>query len=226
MSSESSKKSIFKRVFDIRLFPMDVARIVNFFVLLVLRIKKVDTEGRRYKGSPRGAAVLAANHIGFSDPHAIYACFPFRRVFCLTAEIAMGGKVRSFFMTGAGCIKVDRNISDIEAVHKVKRVLSGGRLLIIFPQGGLSDPSLGIGELKSGAVLMALQAKVPIIPMYSEKRERFYSRKLFVIGDAIDPSEHIKGRFPSMSEIELVTDILSEKMEECRETYLKLKGKK
>ena len=213
-----------KRIFDIRLFPMDLARFFLLSLPLFFRGKKVNIKGEKYRPDYHGGAIFAPNHTSFSDPIAIVSTFWYRRVFFLASEAAMSGAVKTVLFKGLGCIRVDRNISDIEAIHKVRNMLSDGRLVTVFPQGHIERESSKLGKLKSGAVLMALQSGVPIIPMYSVKRRHFYERRLFVIGDAIDPREYIKGRFPSMENIETVTAVLEEKMEECRAVFRKMKG--
>ena len=227
MDEKKNDKGFFKKlgnIFDIRLLPMDLGRLTCFFWPIGFRIKKVDQNGAKYKGIIKGSAVIAPNHTSFLDPFAVGSCFWYRRMFFLTGEVVMTGRIRTLLLKGMGCIKVDRGISDIEAIHKVRKVLNGSHVTTVFPQGGLKDVSEGVGELKSGAVLIALQNKTPIVPVYSEKTRKVLERRIFVIGEPIDPALYVKGRFPSMDDIGKVTEALKESMDKCRDTFLKMKG--
>ena len=73
-----------------------------------------------------------------------------------------------------------------------------------------------MASAKSGAVLMALQSKTPIIPIYIKKREHWYSKTYVVIGDAIDPTCMLTKKIPSTADIEKITNALVESMNECR----------
>ena len=84
----------------------------------------------------------------------------------------------------------------------------------VFPQGGISGNE-EITALKSGAVLIALQAGVPIIPMHICPKKHWYSRRITIVGNTIDPRDYIKKKFPSTQDIEMVSQILMEEMNRC-----------
>ena len=89
-----------------------------------------------------------------------------------------------------------------------------GDLLAVFPQGGITAGE-EIQSVKSGAVLIALQAGVPIIPMHIYPRKHWYSRRVVVIGDPVDPKALIQKKFPSTADIERVSEKLMEEMNRC-----------
>ena len=66
--------------------------------------------------------------------------------------------------------------------------------------------------------LIALQAGVPIIPMYIVPAKHWYERRVIVIGDALDPKAYIQRKFPTTADIELVTAKLLEEMNRCKES--------
>ena len=69
-------------------------------------------------------------------------------------------------------------------------------------------------DYKSGIILMALTSKVPIVPIYMEKRTKWYKRQRVVIGDMIDLKEHLKTPIPTMEDIKRLTLMLHD--EECK----------
>ena len=207
-------KSKERRKFILKRIPMDLARLVCTPLLPLYRMKRLTPEGEPYKNRIRGGAIVAANHTAFSDPFLAGVAFWYRRMFFLAAEIVMQGKLRNWLLRGVGAIEIDRNQADIEAIRKSVDVLKEGNLLLIFPQGGISEEDQ-IQTLKSGAVLIALQAGVPIVPMHIRPREHWYSRRTVVIGQTLDPKAYIQKKFPSTADIDRVSQKLAEEMNRC-----------
>ena len=193
---------------------MDMARLVCSPLMLWYRMKRLTPQGEAYTTRFRGGAVVAANHTSFSDPFLVGVAFWYRRLFFLAAEAVVKGKLRSFLLKGAGAIRIDRNAADIEAIRKSVDVLKKGHLLAIFPQGQLSGAE-EIQSVKSGAVLIALQAGVPIIPMYICPKDHWYSRRKVIVGEPLDPKAYIEKKFPSTADIDRVSQKLVEAMNQC-----------
>lgn len=206
-----------KIVYNFKYLPMDAARVICSVLIPVFRIRRLTASGEKYTKRLRGGAVIAANHTSFADPFIVGVTFWYRRMYMLAAEIVMGGPVRSLLLKGVGCIRVDRNAADIEAVKKCIAVLKDGHPLTVFPQGGISDDG-GISALKSGAVLMALQSGTPIIPMYIAPKKGRFSRRTVVIGDAIDPKSMVTKKIPSTADIDNITNALMQGMNKCKES--------
>ena len=193
---------------------MAAARFVCIPLLPLYRMKRVTPEGTPYKGRIRGGAILAANHTRFSDPFLLGVAVWYRRMFFLAAEAVMKGKLRCWLLAGVGAVRIDRNGTDIEAIHKSVDILKQGELLAIFPQGGIARDEQ-MQTLKSGVTLIALQAGVPIVPMYIVPTKRWYHRRVVVIGSPLDPRDYIQKKFPTTADIELVTAKLMEEMNRC-----------
>lgn len=202
------------KLFNIRRFPQDMARLVCAPLLLFLRPNRLTPEGEKYKERLSGGAVLAANHTSMLDPFAVGVTFWYRRVFFFVAEVVMRGKLRPILLKGVGCIKVERSIADVEAIKKAIGILSQGYALTVFPQGAISEGE-EVSSLKSGAVLMALRAGVPIIPMHIYKRKHWYQRLKVVIGKTIYPSEMVTKKIPGTADIERISKALMDEMNRC-----------
>ncbi len=207
-----------KTVFSLKLLPYDLSRLLIYCSNVWFRVRRVSVKGGAYREKPEGGAIFAMNHTGFSDPFVAANCFPRRRMCFLASEQVMAGKLRGVLLRGTGCIRIDRNGSDLEAVKRCVEVLRQGRLLTVFPQGALTDEAETL-RLKSGAVLMALQAQVPIIPAYSPKRKRWYRPKTVVIGEPIHCGDYITKKIPSMKELNRVLEVLQSAMEECKKKW-------
>ncbi len=209
------------KLFDIRRLPQDIGRIVCIPCLFIYRIKKYRTDGKKYTDKLVGGNLIAANHIDFSDPFIVGTAFWYRRMFFLASEEIMSVKARNILLKGIGCIKIDRNISDIEGVRRAVDILKSGRILTVFPQGGIREEG-HIDAIKSGTVLMAIKAGVPIVPMYSEKRRHWYNPRTVVIGEKIDCRDYSGGKMPTLADIQKISAVLLTRMKECCETYNKI----
>ncbi|MDN0200234.1 lysophospholipid acyltransferase family protein [Streptomyces sp. S.PNR 29] len=116
-----------------------------------------------------GAAIVAGNHLSFSDHFLMPAVLKRRITFLAKAEYFTGpgikGRLTAFFFHSAGQIPVDRSGKEAgqAAIREGLGVLSKGELLGIYPEGTRShDGRLYKGKV--GVAVMALKAGVPVIP--------------------------------------------------------------
>lgn len=211
MTNENIHKA---RLFDLGRLPMDFARLVCTPLPLILRLRRVTPEGKAYQQKLRGGTVVVANHTSFLDPFVVGVTFWYRRVFFLIAEIVMKGWLRSLLLRGIGGIKVERGIADIEAIKKSVAILKEGRVLTVFPQGGIVQEN-EVETIKSGAILMAMQAGVPILPIYICPRAHWYCRRTVVVGQSIDPKALCTKKIPSTADIAAITQRVMQEMNRC-----------
>ncbi|MEU1797944.1 lysophospholipid acyltransferase family protein [Streptomyces californicus] len=116
-----------------------------------------------------GAAIVAGNHLSFSDHFLMPAILKRRITFLAKAEYFTGpgvkGRLTAFFFRSAGQIPVDRSGKDAgqAAIREGLGVLAKGELLGIYPEGTRShDGRLYKGKV--GVAVMAITAGVPVIP--------------------------------------------------------------
>lgn len=210
-------KSKFSSVFNIKYLPMDYGRL-HYFLYRLVKIRSLGLDGKKYRRDFSGGALIAANHTGFSDAVTLGSSFWYRRVFFLASEEVMSGGLKTVLLKLMGCIKVDRNISDIEAIRNSVNVIKKGHTLAIFPQGHIEREN-EISSIKSGAVLIALQSGAPIIPVYSKKPKKWFFRRTLVIGEPFYCNDYCKKKFPSVTDIDSLSALLLEKINECRAVY-------
>jgi 1-acyl-sn-glycerol-3-phosphate acyltransferase len=116
-----------------------------------------------------GAAIVAGNHLSFSDHFLMPAILPRRITFLAKAEYFTGpglkGRLTAAFFRAVGQIPVDRSggKASQSAIEAGLGVLRRGELLGIYPEGTRShDGRLYRG--RTGVAVMALRAGVPVIP--------------------------------------------------------------
>lgn len=116
-----------------------------------------------------GPAIVAGNHLSFSDHFLMPAMLKRRITFLAKAEYFTGegvkGRLTAFFFRSAGQIPVDRSGKEAgqAAIREGLGVLAKGELLGIYPEGTRShDGRLYKGKV--GVAVMALRAGVPVVP--------------------------------------------------------------
>ena len=206
------------KIFRLDKLPMDMARVLMLVMVPFYRIRRVYMGSEERVKALKGGVILAANHTGFRDPFVISAAFWKRRVFYVVAEVVMNSRIRNFFLSAAGCIRIDRNITDTKAIKDCVAVLKEGFALELFPQGAIGEDE---NSFKSGISLIASLAKVPILPMFVVKRKSIFQRQILVMGDPFYCSDYCDKKLPSIQDLEMITEKLFEKYEECRQWALK-----
>ncbi|MCH0562494.1 MULTISPECIES: 1-acyl-sn-glycerol-3-phosphate acyltransferase [unclassified Streptomyces] len=116
-----------------------------------------------------GPAIVAGNHLSFSDHFLMPAMLKRRITFLAKAEYFTGsglkGRLVATFFRSAGQIPVDRSGKEAgrAAIREGLGVLRKGELLGIYPEGTRShDGRLYKGKV--GVAIMALKAQVPVVP--------------------------------------------------------------
>jgi 1-acyl-sn-glycerol-3-phosphate acyltransferase len=142
-----------------------VAKVVLWPLLRIFRPWAEGTDN-----VPReGPAILASNHLSFSDHFFAPLPLPRKVVFLAKSEYFTGrglkGLVSRAFFSGLGQIPVDRAGGEASerALHTGLRVLAQGELLGIYPEG-TRTPDGRLYKGKTGVARLALEARVPVIP--------------------------------------------------------------
>ncbi len=90
--------------------------------------------------------------------------------------------------------------------------LRDGKAVTLFPEGHVNKGDEML-EFKSGMVLISMQSKRPIVPVYLKPRRHWYSRLKAVVGEPVDITSLSEGR-PAFSKIQEVTALLKKREEE------------
>ena len=142
--------------------------VVKALLAPILKLFRPWAEGAEYV--PRtGPAILASNHLSFSDHFFAPLPLPRKVVFLAKSEYFTGRGIKGLFsrafFSGVGQIPVDRSggKASERALATGLRVLAGGDLLGIYPEG-TRTPDGRLFRGKTGVARLALEARVPVIP--------------------------------------------------------------
>lgn len=135
---------------------------------------------------PKGSVVICANHAHGNDPFYIVYSFPFWDKIRIMAKeeirhMPVVGRLLDFLGIA---IWVRRGKSDMAALKLSMKTLKKGEKLLIFPEGTRHEE---IGEGKTGAALMAIRAKVPVLPVYIDPARRHFHRVKVYFGKPFHP---------------------------------------
>ena len=123
-----------------------------------------------------GGAVIAMNHISYIDylPAGLASRQRRRRIrYMLKAEALDHGAVE-WVIRHTDCIPVDRAAGAGAYAEAVRR-LRAGQLVGVFPEATISR-SFELKEFKTGAVRMAREAQVPIVPLILWGPQRMWTK--------------------------------------------------
>jgi 1-acyl-sn-glycerol-3-phosphate acyltransferase len=150
---------------------------VMFFVRAVG--VKVRVEG--LERIPQGVCLFVANHTSAADAPAVVGAIP-RRIAVLLKESLFKWPIVGQAFRSAHFIPVNRSARDaaIASVEKATEAMKAGQSFLIYPEGTRS-PDGRLQEFKKGAVVMAIKAGVPIVPMVCSGAHRVMEKRSLVI---------------------------------------------
>lgn len=150
---------------------------VMFFVKAVgvrVRVKGVER-------IPPGTCLFAANHTSAADAPAVVSAIP-RRIAVLLKESLFQWPIVGQAFRSVNFIPVDRRAreSAIASVEKATEALKKRQSFLIYPEGTRS-PDGRLQEFKKGAVVMAIKAGVPIVPIACSGAHRIMEKRSLVV---------------------------------------------
>ncbi len=150
-------------------------------VLFFVRAVGVRIRVRGLERIPRGVCLFVANHTSSADAPAVVGAIP-RRIAILLKESLFKWPIAGQAFALAHFIRVNRGARDsaIASVEKATEALKSGQSFLIYPEGTRS-PDGRLQEFKKGAVVMAITAGVPIVPMVCSGAHRVMGKRSLVI---------------------------------------------
>lgn len=151
-------------------------KFVRFMVNNVMVLGGSDVKLYGLENIPDQACVLVGNHQSYFDILALL--WKFHPMYGFLAKKEMG-KVPFLrtWMEIIDCVFLDRSDArkGMIAVRESINILKRGRSLFIFPEGTRSKNG-EIGEFKSGSLLIATKAKVPVVPFLVEGTSELFEK--------------------------------------------------
>lgn len=145
--------------------------------------------GRENIPAEKGGYIIACNHVSNNDPPMVGIVFKGKYTFMAKEEL-FKSPIFAWLIRRLGAFPVKRGSKDMSVLNQAVESLKFGRIFVIFPEGKRSKTG-ELGKPKSGVALVAVQAKVPVVPVFIKYgKKRFLRRKVLVsIGKQIPASE-------------------------------------
>jgi len=118
-----------------------------------------------------GGLIIASNHQTYIDPFWI-SCPVKRPVRFLAWDAAFSWPIAGWCIRMLGAWPLQLEGSDPKPIRRSLQWLRDGGGVVIFPEGGRGNPDGSMRKFKAGAVRMALEAGVPILPVTIRGGER------------------------------------------------------
>jgi 1-acyl-sn-glycerol-3-phosphate acyltransferase len=130
---------------------------------------------------PNGGLIIASNHQSYLDPFAISV--PIKRAIRFLAwSEALNWPVAGKVIRVLGAWPLQLEGSDPATIRRTHQWLRDGGAVMIFPEGGRGQPDGSMIRFKAGAVRIALEARVPILPVTIRGANRVWPRGRVVPG--------------------------------------------
>jgi 1-acyl-sn-glycerol-3-phosphate acyltransferase len=130
---------------------------------------------------PAATCLFVANHTSSADAPAIVGAIP-RRIAVLLKESLFKWPIVGQAFALAQFIPVKRDVREaaIASVEKAAEAMRAGQSFLIYPEGTRS-PDGRLQEFKKGAVVLAIKAGAPIVPVLCSGAHRVMAKRSLVI---------------------------------------------
>ncbi|HEY0460840.1 MAG TPA: lysophospholipid acyltransferase family protein [Pyrinomonadaceae bacterium] len=156
---------------------IDAARYISLAAGKILwRIKYHNKEN--IPKNLKSGLLIAANHQTYFDP--FWICAPIRRRYRFMAwDKAFGWFFVGWLIKYLGSFPVDTTRGTTKSVLRESLgALRDGATLLVFPEGARTFPDGKLLEFKTGAVRIASEADVPILPVTVRGANRVWSQTM------------------------------------------------
>lgn len=164
---------------------MNVLRVVLLPIFYIL--KPFRTFGHRKVKD--GACIYIGNHYTIFDP-VYMAITTWEGVHFIGKRENFEAPVLGSFMRWVKAIKVNRDGNDVRALLDGLKCLKNNEKIALFPEGTRNKTSEELLPFRHGAALMAIRAKVPIIPVVIYDRPKFFKCAHIIYGEPIELTEY------------------------------------
>lgn len=173
--------------------------VLHYSNLLLARVVwRVKISGRFPLARDQGAVIIC-NHRSSIDPCIVHLAVGYRVVHWMVAQLYGKRTLIGWLMKTLEIIPVERRGSDISSIKSAIRLAAEGELVGMFPEGAINTSEDLMRTVRPGALLVALKARVPIVPCYIDGapyHEVFWkpvfmrARVRMKVGQAIDISKY------------------------------------
>ena len=120
-----------------------------------------------------GGLLLCSNHYSNWDPPAVAGASP-RRLSIMAKEELFHNPVLGWVIRTLGAYPIRRGKGDAGAIMATLKLLGAGGTTLVFPEGTRVKDGGGDRKVNSGIIRIAIKARVPIVPAYTNGKYRIF----------------------------------------------------
>lgn len=156
------------------------------------------------------AYIFVCNHLSWLDvfPCALATSKPVHFICKKQLENKAAGR---WVVKTCQCIPVSRDGTDVGAVMQSVRYLKNGESLAIFPEGTRNKTDEIFLPFKSGAAMISIKTKTPIVPIVMAKKMKLFRRPRIFYGNPVEFTDYYDKKLTAQ-DIENCDNILKERM--------------
>lgn len=145
---------------------------------IIYRVEVID----QHKIPQDGPALLCASHNTMLD--MFFLGFRLKRwIHWMAKEELFRNPLLAYVLRKLGAFPVRRGTADISSIRNAYKLLEENKIVGIFPHGTRIKPAKRNRPVKSGAVLIAINAGVPIVPAVVCGTYKPFSKMRVIYGD-------------------------------------------
>ena len=157
--------------------------------------------------------VLIANHRHALDPIALALFVRKRQIVFLAKKELAKNRAIAWLLSCAHVSLVGRHETDMAAMRNCMKAMKMKKILLVFPEGTRHHEGQ-MEQIESGASLIALRSRAPIIPVYIDRKLGFFRRTGLHVGEPIP--------YGDLLEKGINAETCQEMNERFRETFRKM----
>ena len=150
---------------------------------------------------PERSVLICPNHFSNLDPLAVCLAVPREKPLRVMAkQELLDAPVLGRFLNRWGMFGVKRGKSDVGAIKTALRHLKAGQSMMMFPEGTRVKEGEQ-NDAKTGAIMLALRTKTPILPCYCQRRKHIFQRTAIVFGEPYEVQVDRKDYQPAAEDL-------------------------
>ena len=190
-------------------------KITGWPAYYVLFRTKTVFEDRKIQGRRiQGPAIIISNHTSVFDYAVMLFVFYSRTLRTQMAEVLFRKKgPLPLFLKCMGGIYVDRNSHDFSFLEKTEKILEKGGVVLIFPESRIPLPEEERPlPFVPSAALAALEARVPVIPVYTNGSYFNKKRARVIVGMPMNAADYVHDGMTEAEKIDSVNRAFRERI--------------
>ena len=132
--------------------------------------------------------MIIGNHKSFMDPLAMALGVRYDEIHFVGKKELGKYKLIGKLLEKLHAIMIGRGETDMAAMRKCMQTLKDGHVLGIFPEGTRHQEEM-MQQVESGAALIALRGRVPVIPMYIHGKIRPFRINRIYFGEVMQTED-------------------------------------